>query len=195
MTSNSLPLTLEAVLDRFQMEEVHDGDVLSRYVQAHPQFALQLIDLSRLIATPDVEDESPLSAIEQSRIDAAWIAHKAAGPEMLPANDPLATLVGDRSKALAVKLGVPRQVITCFREHKIIPASVPQPVLWAAADVLRITTPEVIVAMQQPPTSTMVRSYKAVAKPSPGEQVSFEQVLIDAGVTAEDRLRLLASGD
>lgn len=195
MTSDSLPLTLEAVLDRFQMEVVHDSDVLSRYVQAHPQFALQLIDFSRLIATPDVEGESPLSAIEQSRIDAAWIAHKAAGPEMPSANDPLAALVGDRSKVLAVKLGVPRQVVTCFREHKIIPASIPQPVLRAAADVLKITMPEVIVAMQQPPASSMMRSYKAAAKPSPGEQVSFEQVLIDAGVAAADRARLLASGD
>ena len=195
MTSNAPPLTLETVLDRFQMEEVHDGDVLTRYVEAYPQFALQIINFSRLIASPDVEDWSPLSATEQSRIDAAWIAHKAAGPEMPPANDPLAALVGDLGKAFAVKLGVPRQVATCFREHKIIPSSVPHAVLRAAADVLKISTSEVIVAMQQPPPSTLMRSFKAAAKPSPGEQVSFEQVLIDAGVVAADRVRLLRDGD
>lgn len=73
MTATNLPLTLEAVLDLFQMEEVHDGDVLARYVASHPQFAPQLIDFSRLIATSDTEDEGGLTATEQSRIDAAWI--------------------------------------------------------------------------------------------------------------------------
>ena len=37
MTATNPPLTLDAVLDLFQMEEVHDGDVLGRYVA--PVFA------------------------------------------------------------------------------------------------------------------------------------------------------------
>ncbi|MGJ3627144.1 hypothetical protein AB5I41_09785 [Sphingomonas sp. MMS24-JH45] len=49
MTATNPPLALDAVLDLFQMEEVHDGDVLARYVAAHPQFALQLIDFYGLI--------------------------------------------------------------------------------------------------------------------------------------------------
>lgn len=193
--TNTPTLTLEDVLDRFQMEEVHDGDVLARYVQAHPQFALQLIDLSRLITTPDVEDESPLSATEQSRIDAAWIAHKAAGPELPPAGDPLAALVGERSKALALKLIVPRQVITCFREHKVQVSSVPGHVLRDFAEALEIPAAHLIAAMQQPPPLATGRSYKADHKPGSGEQVTFEQVLIDAGVSEADRARLLADGD
>ncbi|MBB5684967.1 hypothetical protein [Sphingobium boeckii] len=192
MTSNTPPLTLEAVLDHFQMEEIHDGDVLARYVQAHPQFALQLIDLSRLIATSGVEDESPLSATEQSRIDTAWIAHKAAGPEVPPAGDPLAALVGEPSKALARKLGVPRQVITCFREHKVKASSVPGHVLQDFADALNVPAAHVIAAMQQPPSMAMGRSYKSDGKPGSGEQDTFEQVLIDAGVSETDRARLLA---
>jgi hypothetical protein len=39
------------------------------------------------------------------------------------------------------------------------------------------------------------RSYKADSKPVVGEQVTFEQVLIDAGVPAERRARLLAKAD
>lgn len=195
MTSNAPPLTLEAVLDLFQMEKVHDGDVLKRYIQSHPQFALQLIDLSRLIATPDVEDETPLSATEQSRIDAAWIVHKAAGPEMPPTGDPLAALVGERSKALAVKLGVPRQVVTCFREHKVKAPSVPGHVLKDVAEILGIPAAHVIAAMQRPPSVATGRSYKAGGKPGSGEQHTFEQVLLDAGVSEADRARLLADGD
>jgi hypothetical protein len=82
MTTRPTPTALDDVLDLFLMEEVHCGDVLVRYVEAHPQFALQLIDLSRLLATPEAEDQEPLSALEKSRIDAAWIAHKAAGPSL-----------------------------------------------------------------------------------------------------------------
>ena len=39
------------------------------------------------------------------------------------------------------------------------------------------------------------RSYKADAKPTAGEQVTFEQVLIDAGIPADKRARLLAETD
>jgi hypothetical protein len=41
----------------------------------------------------------------------------------------------------------------------------------------------------------VARSYKADRKPAAGEQVTFEQVLIDAGVPAEKRARLLAEAD
>lgn len=195
MTANPTPLALEDVLDLFQMEEVHDGEILARYVQAHPQFALQLIDLSRLIATPDFDDASPLSAIDQSRVDAAWIAHKAAGPELPGGANPLDALVGERSKALAAKLGVPRQVVTCLRERKVDPSRTPRPILRTLGDALELPEPHVIAAMRQAPAFASGRSFKADGKPGAGGQVSFEQVLIDAGVSEADRARLLADGD
>lgn len=195
MTTSSTPTALNDVLDLFQMEEIHDGDVLARYVEAHPQFALQLIDLSRLLATPETEDQEPLSALEKSRIDSAWIAHKAAGPELPKGANPLDALVGERSKALAATLGVPRQVVTCLRERKVDPARTPRPVLRSLGDALEIPESHVIAAMRQPPASASGRSFKAYAKPGAGGQVSFEQVLTDAGVSDADRARLLTDGD
>lgn len=38
-------------------------------------------------------------------------------------------------------------------------------------------------------------SYKADANPTAGDQVTFEQVLIEAGVPADKRARLLAEAD
>lgn len=195
MSTNPTPLALEDLLDLFQMEEVHDGEVLARYVAAHPEFALQLIDLSRLIATPEPDDGSALSAIDQSRIDAAWIVHKAAGPELPEDPNPLDALVGERGKALAEKLGVPRQVVTCLRERKIDPSKTPRPILRTLSDALAIPEAHVIAAMRQPPAFTTGRSFKADGKPGAAGQVSFEQVLIDAGVPEADRARLLADGD
>lgn len=195
MTTNPTPLALEDVLDLFQMEEAHDGDVLARYVEAHPEFALQLIDLSRLMATPVLNDDAPLSAIDQWRIDAAWIVHKAAGLELKGGPNPLDALAGERGKALAGTLGVPRQVVTCLRERKVDPSRTPHPILKALGEALEIPEPYVIAAMRQASTLGSGRRFKADGKPGTAAQVSFEQVLIEAGVPEADRKRLLAEGD
>ena len=193
MTATNPPLTLDAVLDLFQMEEVHDGDVLARYIATHPQFAPQLIDFSRLIATPDTEDEGGLTATEQSRVDAAWITHQAARPEAATGADPLARLSGDVGKALALKLGVPRQVITCIREHKVLASSVPASVARELSVALGVPQAHVIAAMSRPPAGmATTRSYKSDDPPGPVAQAKFEQVLKDAGVSEADRVRLLA---
>lgn len=190
MTS-SPDMKVEDVLDQFMMEDKHDGETLARYVRAHPQFADQIIDLSRLIASRDVEDDSPLSATDLSRIDAAWIAHSAAAPAAVAGDDPFATLTGARGKAMSSTLGVPRQVITCFRERKIDPSTVPVPILQSFADEFELPIAHVIAAMQLPAQMSIGRSYKADGKPTAGGQSSFEQVLVDAGVSDADRARLL----
>lgn len=195
MTTRPTPTALDDVLDLFQMEKVHDGAVLARYVEAHPQFALQLIDLSRLLATPEAEDQEPLSALENSRIDAAWITHKAAGPEFTKGANPLDALVGERGKALAARLGVPRQIVTCLRERKIDPTRTPRPIRRTLGDALAIPEAHVIAAMRQPPASASGRSFKSDGKPGAAGQVSFEQALIDADVSEADRARLLADDD
>lgn len=192
MTSNSPAMSVEDVLDQFMMENKHDGDTLERYIRAHPQFAVQLIDLSMLITSPDVENDSPLSATDLSRIDAAWITHSAAGPARSANDDPFATLTGARGKAMSITLGVPRQVITCFRERKIDPATVPAPILRHFANEFELPMAHVIAAMQLPAQVSTARSYKADGKPGTGGQISFERVLIDAGVSDADRARLLA---
>jgi hypothetical protein len=194
MTINHSQSDLDNVLDSFQVEEVHDGNVLAYYVKTYPQFAIQLIDLSRLLATPEADNDEPLSSIEESRIDAAWIIHKAAGPESSEGGNPLDALVDDRSKALAEKLGVKRSVITCLRERKVRPSTVPRWIIRTMGETLDIPEAHVIAAMAQQPAFASGRSFKSEAKPGTSGQVSFEQVLIDAGISSTDRARLLAEG-
>lgn len=191
MTYNSPAMSLEDVLDEFMMEENQGAGTLERYVRAYPQFAEQLIDFSRLLATPDAEDKGPLSPTDQSRIDAAWIIHSGAEPRATDNRDPFATLTGAKGKALSISLGVPRQVITCFREHKVDPSTVPAWIVRHFADEFELPMPHVIAAMQLQPLSS-ARSFKSDSKPGNSGQISFEQVLIDAGVSEADRTRLLA---
>jgi hypothetical protein len=195
MTANNPPLGLQDVLDAFMMEDDHGSEVLARYVREYPQFAAQLVDFSILAASDYSDDQSELSDIDRSRIDAAWIAFSAIGTNDTPASDPLAKLTGEKGRSVAHTLGVPRQVVTCFREHKVIATSVPDDVLQVFADELQIPMAYVIAAMNQSFSGFGGRQFKADGKPSAGEQVSFEQVLIDAGVSEADRSRLLSTGE
>lgn len=193
--ANLLPLGLQDVLDEFMMEDDQGSEVLARYVREYPQFATQLIDFSILAASDDSDDQSELSAIDRSRIDAAWIAFSAIDANDAPASDPLAKLTGERGKSVAHALGVPRQVVSCFREHKVIAQSVPDDILQLFADELEVPMAHVISAMSRPIGNLGGRQFKASGKPSIGEQVSFEQILIDAGVSEADRSRLLSKGE
>lgn len=195
MTFTHPVTSLDGVLEQFMMEDAHDAAALERYVRDYPQFALQLIDLSRLIATVDAEekeDDQPLSATDQSRIDAAWITHKAAAPASSQDDDPFATLTGAKGKAVADRFGVPRQVIVCFREHRVDPSTVPTPIARGLAEEAGVPLAHVIAAMQRPVIMATGRNYKADGQPGAEGKMSFEQILIDAGVPDCDRARLLA---
>ena len=194
MTSTHPVTSLDGVLEQFMMEDAQDAAALERYVRDYPQFALQLIDLSRLIATADAEeeDDQPLTATDQSRIDAAWITHKAAAPASSQDDDPFATLTGAEGKAVADRFGVPRQVIVCFREHRVDPSTVPTPIARGFAEEAGVPLAHVIAAMQRPVIMATGRNYKADGQPGAEGKMSFEQILIDAGVPDADRARLLA---
>jgi hypothetical protein len=52
-----------------------------------------------------------------------------------------------------------------------------------------------IITLSAPPQVNLARSYKADAKPEANTRVSFEQILIEAGVSDERRASLTARGD
>lgn len=191
MNFNIAATDLDEVLDRFMLEDDQGSITLERYVREYPQFASELIDLSRMAATDEDISDAPLTGTAQSRIDAAWISYSAALAQA-PSDDPLQALTGERGKSLARTLDVPRQVVTCFREHRVLSATVPTPVLRVLAEELDLPLPHVIAAMAGTVQASLGRQFKADGKPGGGEQMSFEQVLIRAGVSEENRARLLA---
>jgi hypothetical protein len=190
MNSRNAANDLDDVLDRFMLEHDQGSMTLERYVRDYPQFASQLIDLSRMAATDEEISDAPLTGAAQSRIDAAWIAYSAALAQT-PSADPFQALMGDRGKSLATALGVPRQVVTCFREHRILATTVPRPVLRVLAEEFDIPLPHVIAAMAGTVQASLGRRFKADGEPGFVEQKSFEQVLVEAGVSDGDRARLM----
>lgn len=189
MTAQGAP-QLEDILDAFAMEETHAKATLDRYLTAYPQFAGDLIDLSRELMRADVPADVELAPGDASRLDAAWARHAAALPRK--ATDPFAALSPTRSREVAAALGVPRQVLTAFRERRIKPESVPGGFLRRLAGTLITAVDELVDWMTPPPDNGLARSYRSNGQPGPAEQVTFERILTDAGVAESDRVRLLA---
>lgn len=181
----------ESVLDAFAVESEPGRSTLERYLDLYPEYSEELIDLARELRREACDDTAPLSAADQALIDAAWSRHAAA----IPAGaDPFAALTVDDWRAVAQGLDVPRQVVTALRERRISLLSIPRRFLQRFAEATRSSVAQ-LEASWGSGQLTGVRSYKADGKPTAGEQVTFEQVLIDAGVPAEKRVQLLVEAD
>jgi len=182
----------EAVLDAFAVESVPDRSTLEQYLRLYPEYAAELIDLSRELCREEHDDTTPLTAADRNLLDSAWSRHAAALPTTT--TEPFATLTADDWRAVARRLDVPRQVVTALREQRVLLVSIPKRFLQTFADAAGSTI-ALIEASWGPPEASLARSYKADGKPAIGEQVTLEQVLIEAGVPAEKRARLLAEAD
>lgn len=182
----------EAVLDAFAVESEPDRSTLERYLRLYPEYAAELVDLSRELCREIPEDDAPLSAADQALIKAAWSQHAKALPAAGP--DPFAALTADDWRAVARQLDLPRQVITALRERRVSLLSIPQRFLKKLAEAMRCSLTQLQMCWGTAPL-TAARSYKADGKPSAGEQVSFEKVLIDAGVSDERRAELLTEAE
>lgn len=189
MTPKDSQLPCEDVLDAFAMEPNSGDDILEGYLRDYPEYTAELIELSYELSRELCEDEMPLSEKDQALIDRAWQRHVEAAPAATV--DPLADLSVERRCEIAQHLNVPRQVITAFREHRIEPTSAPFPFLERLATALDSTVEILMNALRLPPASDLTRSYKADSRPEAQTQVTFEQILIEAGVSPDRRSQLM----
>jgi hypothetical protein len=183
----------ESVLDAFAVESELGRSTLERYLRLYPEYAGELADLSRDLSREVCDDTAPLSAADQALIDAAWSQHAKAVPAVATA-DPFAALTVDDWRTVAQRLDVSRQVVTALRERRISLVSIPRRFLAMLAEAMRSSVAQ-LEASWGPAPLVVARSYKADAKPVASEQVTFEQVLIDAGIPAQKRAKLLAETD
>lgn len=183
MKSEDHGLSLEAVLDAYVIEPVHDADTLKKYLQEYPRFAADLVDLSREISREPIPDSEPPSDSENAFIQSAWSRFVEAATR--PVADPLASLSVVELKRLAEHLRVPRQVIAAFREHRIIVESIPRAFLAKFAAELQIATDVLGQLLATPAKLEEARQYKAERKPTAPELIEFRQLLVDASLSPE----------
>lgn len=191
MTSASIQPSRDDVLMAFAVEDGPRRERLERYLRDFPDYAEDLIDLSRELSRDPCEDEEPLSADDGALIDAAWEIFVRAEAQ---AHDPFADLSPGDLRDLSRQLEVPRQVVMALREGRVLVTTVPRRFLARLAASLR-TTIEVIEEHWGYSAQPQVRSYKAEGKPQAINAVSFERVLVEAGVPEEQRAQLMADVD
>ena len=181
------------VLDAFAVESDPGRATLERYLRDYPQFATELLDLSRMLSSQFQDDESPLSPEDQARIDAAWLRHAAAAPASVV--DPFFSLSVHELRQISARLGVPRQVLATFRSRRVSMTTVPRRFLTRLAGLVDASTEHLVRTLSLPRGSEPAHSFRSDHKPIPSQAVSFEQVLIDAGVPEDERARLLSESD
>lgn len=181
----------EEILGAFSVEPRPDRKTLERYLRAYPEYTEELIDLSREVGRDLRQYDAPLSQKDRAYIDEAWRRHSAIGRASI--SDPFAAMSVADLREVARGLGVPRQVVTAFRECRVILATVPRAFLARLAEAVNISTSKLEGFLSMPqPAPVQARSYKADSKPVAFEPVSFERLLIDAGIPEDKRAELMA---
>lgn len=193
MNPNAHQPSREDVLDAFAVEPNHGREILERYLREYPHFSNELVDLSRELSRVPHGAERPMSLQEQAMVEAAWQQHMPI--ETKSAKDPLADLSVAQLREIAVQLDVPRQVVTAFRERRVVATSVPRRFLTRMAAALNCTVDLLVSTLTLPSGPVLARSYKSDGKPSAETAATFERLLIDAGVSEEKRTALLADGN
>jgi hypothetical protein len=186
MAPSSPRMSREDALDALAVEPNLDRATLERYLRDYPAYASEIVDLARELQRSTLD--SRLAAEDEALIEGAWRQYL----ESSALDDPLAMLSVDDLRKVAVELQVPRQVIAAFRERRVAITSVPGWFIGGLAKAAN-TTAELLVASLTRVSEPMAgaRSYKSDVKPAQGEAVSFEQILIDAGVPADQRAALM----
>lgn len=190
MTSAPNNPSLEEVLDSFAVEPQHDPATLERYLREFPEHAAELIDLSRELSRQITEDQGELSPMAKALIETAWQVHSVAPQGAVP--DPLADLSPDELRSLAQTLDVPRQVVTAFRERRVLPGSVPRRFLERFAAAVQSSFEDFVSVLTLRSAPRVQRSFKADTKPVQAEAVTFERLLRDAGVPEAKRQELMS---
>lgn len=178
----------EDVLNAFAVEATHDRATLERYLREFPQYAVELAHLSHELSRAFIKT-GELTEQDRISIDKAWEQYSQSAP--VPARIFISLSV-PQLRELANKLGVPRQIITAFREHKVRASSIPQRFLGHMAAALNTTMESIKSELSLPLEVSCVRSHKSDEKPTTGAPVTFEQLLIDAQVPVDRRAELMA---
>ncbi len=180
---------LEDVLDAFSVEPDLGKETLQHYLQDYPQYAEEIVDLSFELSKPINRDGAPWTVDELAEIEGAWQKH---GKSMFQIANPFEGLAVDKLRQIAQDLGVPRIVLSAFRERQVAIASVPKKFLGKLAAALGQTIESYMAFAQSTSPSLAGRSFKSKKKPQVAEQITFTQMLIDAQVPEEKRQKLLA---
>ncbi|OGA57257.1 MAG: hypothetical protein A2710_24360 [Burkholderiales bacterium RIFCSPHIGHO2_01_FULL_64_960] len=180
----------EGVLESFALEREINAATLKRYLSNYPDLAIELVDLSRELTAVVEFDEGPLSEDDQRRIASATTRLLVAPGA---AKDLLAELTVPQLRQIAGTLGVPRQILVALRERSTSLASIPSRFLSRLASEIGCSADQLKASLNLP-APAIAGSFKSDSKPAQTDQVSFEQILREAGLSDDQIAALMEDG-
>ncbi|EIJ2978989.1 hypothetical protein MB897_004304 [Salmonella enterica] len=182
-------ISREDVLRDFSVEFDAGKDTLLRYLTKFPEYAEELVDLSRELAR-EVDDDMPLTETDVLSVESAMERFRTGlTQQIVQVNIP-----PQRFSAAAKLLNLPKQVLIAFGGRRVDLASIPSHFLSSLAASLQVTTVQLRNFLTQPPQAPVSRSYKSEVKPTAPTRTSFEKILRDAQVS-EERIQEIIKGD
>jgi hypothetical protein len=191
VTEQNKAVSVEQVVDQFIAEVDGKGETLQRYLASYPQFASQLLDLSRelMLLSIDSSSSEENTAEEDEQVEAFWTRYREAINRTSAVN-PFAGLAIPERRDLAKSLGIKLQVIALFAEAKIALWTVPSAFLKRMATSFNTTVDELIAGLSVSGLQE-ARSYKSDVRPTSSGLIDFARAIEDAGASDEERRRLL----
>ncbi|VVT24042.1 conserved hypothetical protein [Sphingomonas sp. EC-HK361] len=183
--------TLDAVLEAFMMDAHQDG-ALATYLQRHPQFSLELIDLSHEMHRIPADEPLPLDHAARTSIDAVVARVLDTWPMQEGPRNLFAELRPADYGRVSTTMGVPRGVIGAVKDGLAIWSTIPGKWLARLAAALGGTVDELRASIGG---ASPQASYKSEARPERKEPVPFEQLLIEARVDEARRAEIMDDGD
>jgi hypothetical protein len=180
--------TQEDILNAFAMDYEPGAGLLEQYLLQYPEYALQLVDLSRELSR-ELEDDGPLSADDLAAVNEGMRRIQEGLITLQSLQAAPAKLFTDAVKVL----GFPIQAGLAVREHRIEVSTIPSRILEKLALALRAPVSVLSAYMALPPQASQLRASKSSTKPAAAEKVSLERILKEAGYD-EDALSKLFSG-
>lgn len=187
--SHQQPISRDDVLYAFAVEENTGHDTLVHYLKTYPQYANDLVDLSRELNRASID--SDLSEEDERSIDAAVARFRAGGG----LKNTAVTLPSQAFTAAAALLQLPIQAMLAFRERRVDLTSVPASFLARLAQALNTSSEQLHEFLSQPPLVSAARQSKSNVKPAAVTKVSFEKILLDAGVQKERVQEFIERGE
>lgn len=179
----------EDVFNSFAVEPQQDRATLEKYLRKFPQFALELAQLSHELSSTS-EESRVLTEADRTAINQAWKQYSSSTAGIVAKL--FENLSVPQLRELAAFLDVPRQILTAFRERRVIVSSIPQGFLARLADRLNANVEDLKLALVATSDLGLAKCHKSDEKPTASEPATFEQLLIDAEVPPEKRAKLLS---
>jgi hypothetical protein len=184
---------LEDVLEAFALESVNDRATLERYLRDHPAYAAELVDMSReLSREPPAEAPVPTPE-EEELIEAAW--NRLSKAASSPTTNPFSSVTSAELKALAQSFGVPKLFFVAIQERRVRPETFPERFIRLTCAGLNRPISDFKRWIALPGPVASASAYKADEKPTGGQQVSFEALLLEFELDKPTCRRLLEDDD